>query len=54
MRTVSIDSFSFNEIYRGISLIRDRPFPEDHHMTLGTVLLQSPRRGVFLMDEVPL
>ena len=30
------------------------PTPWDHHMTLGIVLLQGPRRGVFLISEVPL
>ena len=28
-----------------------QPPPQDHHMTLGIVLLQVPRRGVFLMSE---
>ena len=44
----------FPRVYRGISLIRNRPPPRDHHMTLGIVLLKGPRRGVFLMSEVPL
>ena len=42
------------QLYRGISLIRNSPPPEDHHRTLGIVLLKGPMRGVFLMGEVPL
>jgi len=29
------------------------PTPQDQHRALGIVLLQGPRRGVFLMSEVP-
>ena len=29
------------------------PPPKDHHKTLGIVLLWGPRKGVFLMSEVP-
>ena len=38
--------------YRGSPLIRNRP--PSHHRTLGKSLLQGPRRGAFLMSEVPL
>jgi len=41
-------------LYKGTSLIRNRPLPDDHHRPLGTVLLQGPRGGRFLMSEVPL
>ena len=33
---------------------RDSPNPLGHHRTIGIVLLKGPRRGVFLMSEVPL
>jgi len=40
--------------YRGTSLIRKRPPPRTHHRALCIVLLQGPRRALFLMSEVPL
>jgi len=40
--------------YRGTSLIRNSAPPQDHHRALGIVLLQGPRRRVFLMSEIPL
>ena len=44
------------ELYRGTSFIRNSPPPppKNHRRTLGIVLLKGPRRGVFLMSEVPL
>ena len=33
---------------------KKQPPLQAHHSTLGKVLLQGPRRGVFLMSEVPL
>ena len=39
--------------YRGTSLIRNRPPPRTP-LGLYVVLLQSPRRGVFLVREIPL
>ena len=33
--------------YRGTSLIRKRPLPQDHHRTLGIGLRKGPRGGVF-------
>ena len=39
----------------GTSLIRNSPpTPEDHHRTLGIVLLWEPRGRLFLISEVPL
>ena len=40
--------------YRVTSLIRKRPPPRTHHRALCIVLLQGPRRALFLMSEVPL
>ena len=40
--------------YRGTSLMRKRPPPQDQHRALGMVLLQGPRCALFLMSEVPL
>ena len=40
--------------YRGTSPVKYRNPPQDQHMTLGIVLPQGPRKGVFLMSEVPL
>ena len=40
--------------YRGTSPIRNSPPLQDHHRTLGIVLLWGPSRGVFFMSEVPL
>ena len=40
--------------YMGASLMTNSPPPQDNHRTLGTILLQGLRRGVFLMSEVPL
>jgi len=40
--------------YRGTSLIRNSLFHQDHHRTLGIVLLKGPMRGVSLMSEVSL
>ena len=40
--------------YRGTSLIRKRPPSQDPLKTLDIFLLYGPRRGVFLMSEVPL
>ena len=40
--------------YGGTSVIRNSPLPSDHHSNLGIVLLQGPRRRLFLMSEVPL
>ena len=41
-----------SEVYRAH---KKQPIPPwDHLRTLGIVLLQGPRRGVFLMSEVPL
>ena len=40
--------------YRGTSLIRNRPPPQDVHRALGIVLLYGPKGALFLMSEVPL
>jgi len=40
--------------YRGTSLIRTRPPPQDHHKALDRVLLKGPSEAPFLMSEVPL
>ena len=40
--------------YRGTLLTRNAHPPQDHDRALGIVLLPGPRRGVFLMSEVPL
>ena len=39
---------------RGTSLVRNSSLPYEHHRTPGIVLLWGPKRGVFLMSEVPL
>ena len=39
---------------KGYLADKKQPPPYDQHKTLGIVLLQGPRRGVFLMSEVPL
>ena len=44
---------SGEDVHKGTSLIRTPP-PQDHHGAIGKVLLYGPRRGVFLMSEVPL
>ena len=41
-------------LYRGTPLIGTPHPPQDHHMTLGIILLQGHRKGMFLMSEVPL
>ena len=41
-------------LYRDASLMRNNPFPLDHHRALGIDLRWGPRRGMFLMSEVPL
>jgi len=41
-------------VYRGTSLIRNTPPPQGHRMALDIVLMQGPRRGSFLLSEVPL
>ena len=41
-------------VRRGISLIRKRPLPRTHHRALCIVLLQGPRRALFLMGEITL
>ena len=40
--------------YRGTSLMRNCPLPNDRRKALGIVLLWGPRRALFLMSEVPL
>jgi hypothetical protein len=46
---------SYFPLKGGTSLIRTSPPPpQDHHRTLGIVLLKGPRRGLFLVSEVPL
>jgi len=42
------------EPYRGISLIKKLPPPQDHRRALGIVLLWVPEEMLFLMSEVPL
>ena len=42
------------EHYRGTSLIRNSPPPQDPHTALGTSLLYGPRGRRFRMSEVPL
>ena len=39
--------------YRGTSLIRNRPLPEDHPKPLGIGLLQGPRGRRFLWARFP-
>ena len=41
-------------VYRGTSLIKKRPPPEDPPRTLGTGLRKGPRGVRFLVSEVPL
>ena len=41
-------------MYRGTSPIRNRAPPSDHPRPLGIVILQGPRKALFLMSEVPL
>ena len=52
--TVVCATFARQRYYRGTSLIRNYPLPQDHRMALDMVLLQGPRGGLFLMSEVPL
>ena len=40
--------------YRGTSLMKKYPYPQDHNRALGIVRLQGPREVLFLMSEVPL
>ena len=40
--------------YRGASLIRNCPPPQDHCRSLGIGLMKGPRGLLFLMSEVPL
>ena len=41
------------EVYRGTSLIKNRPDPWDHHRALGTGILWGTRGKFFHMSEVP-
>ena len=40
--------------YRGTSLIRKRPPSQTHQRGLCIVLLQGPRKALFLVSEAPL
>ena len=33
---------------------KEKKLPKDHHMALDVVVLQGPRRGLFLTSELPL
>ena len=39
---------------QGYLFHKKQPPTKDHHTTLGKVLLQGPRMGMFLISEVPL
>ena len=41
-------------MYRGTSLLRKHPPPQDHGRTLGIFLLKGPRGALFLMSKVHL
>ena len=45
--------FQHSGVVQGSLAHKKQPPPLDHHRTLGIVLLKGPRRGVFLMSEVP-
>ena len=53
-QTVSLKTLSEVSPYRGTSLIRKRPPPEDFHRDPGIVLLQGPKGVRFLVSEVTL
>ena len=42
------------KVYGVTSLIKNSPPPWGHHIALEIVLLYGPRRGLFLVSEVPL
>jgi hypothetical protein len=43
---------AFRVLNRGTSLIRNSLPPQEHHRTLGKVLLEGARRGALLLSEV--
>ena len=45
---------TYMQEYRGTSFIRKCPPPQDHHRSLGIVLLQRPKGARILVSEVSL
>ena len=50
----TIHHFQHPDVVQECLAHKKHPLPWDHHWTLVIVLLWSPRRGLFLMSEVPL